>query len=130
MCFQRFPSLAVSLTALCLPLLASQAAHADGLFSRVATVHLAVAGAESQAQLADRLRAQGFSNVVLSSTAASPADPHPEGNATLTLHPEQTPVRSGWNGVAVKNGQTVQVYADVTATPNGGRDQRTARAGQ
>lgn len=110
--FHQLPSLTLSLAALCLPLLAAPAARADGFISRVATVHVTAAGTESQAQLAEQLRAQGFSNVVLSSTYPSPANPHPEGNSSLTSHPEQTPVHSGWNGVAEKNGQLVQVYAD------------------
>jgi hypothetical protein len=110
--FQVLPSLAVSLTALCLLLPGTRAARADGLISPVATVHIAVPIAESQAQLADQLRAQGFAHVVMSSTYPSPANPHPEGNASLTSHPEQTPVHAGWNGVAVKDGQTFQVYAE------------------
>ncbi len=108
----RLPSLAATLTALCLPLLATQAAQADGFFSRVPTVHVATAPTESQAQLADQLRAQGYTDVVLSSIPATPANPHPEGNSSLTGNPWQTPVHAGWNGVAVKGGQTVQVYAD------------------
>ncbi len=46
----RLPSLAAGLTALCLPLLAIQAAQADGFISRVPTVHIAAAPTESQAQ--------------------------------------------------------------------------------
>ena len=110
--FQRLPLLALSLSALCLPVTGTKAAHADGWISHVPTVHIAVANAESQAQLAEQLRARGYTDVVLSSVPATPAIPHPEGNSTLIIHPEQTPVRSGWNGVAVKDGQIVQVYAD------------------
>ena len=128
--FQRFPLFAASLTALGLPLLAGPAAQAEGFISRVATVHVAIAATESQAQLADQLRAQGFTHVALSSVPATPANPHPEENSTLTGHPGQTPVRSGWNGVAVKNGQTVQVYADFSDTAEPGGAINTARAGQ
>ena len=110
--FHHLPSLAISLTALCLPLLATQPAQADSLLSTVPTVHVSVTRTTSQAQLADQLRAQGYANIVMSSTYPSPANPHPEGNSTLTDHPEQTPVHAGWNGVASKTGQTVQVYAD------------------
>ncbi len=110
--FQRVSLLALGLTALCLPLSATQAAEPEGLISRVATVHVTVPDAVSQAQLADQLRAQGYAGVVLSSTYPSPADPHPELNPTLTSHPEQVPVHSGWNGIAVRDGQVVQVYVD------------------
>ncbi len=110
--FQGLPYLAVSLTILCLPLGGTQAAEPEGLFSRVATVHIFVPETQSQAQLADQLRAQGYANVVLSSTYPSPADPHPELNPTLTSRPDQVPVHAGWNGVAVKDGQIVQVYVD------------------
>ena len=110
--FHRLPSLAAGLTALCLPLLAAPAARAEGFISRVPTVHVAAAPTESQAQLADQLRAQGYTEIVLSSIPATPVNPHPEGNSSLTSNPGQTPVHAGWNGVAVKGGQTVQVYAD------------------
>lgn len=112
--FQPVPLLAAGFTALCLPILAAQPARADGLFSRVETVHIIVPKVEDQAQLADRLRALGYTHVVLSSIPASPANPHPEGNPTLTSYPEQTPVHAGWNGVAVKDGKTVQVYAELS----------------
>ena len=110
--FDRLPLLALGLTALYVPAIVTSSARADGWISHVPTVHIAVANTESQAQLADQLRARGYTDVVLSSVPATPANPHPEGNATLTNYPEQTPVRSGWNGVAVKDGQIVQVYAD------------------
>jgi hypothetical protein len=108
---QRFPSLTVSLMALGLPFLGAPAARADDLFSRVPTVHVPIPGLASQAQLAEQLHALGYSDVILSSTYPSPANPHPELNPTLTSHPEQTPVHAGWNGIAVKDGQLVQVYA-------------------
>ncbi len=110
--FQRLPSLAVSLTAFCLPLLGMQAARAGDVITSVPTLHVVVPGLESQAQLADRLRAQGYQDVIMSSVYPSPADPYPWQNPTLTSHPEQTPVHDGWNGVAFKNGQVFQVYAD------------------
>jgi hypothetical protein len=104
--------LAAGLGSLGLPLLASRVAHADDVLSRVPTVHITVAAVDSQAQLAGQLRAQGYTDVILSSTYPSPANPHPELNPTLTSHPEQTPVHSGWNGVASKDGRLVQVYVD------------------
>ncbi|PPQ35310.1 hypothetical protein [Rhodopila globiformis] len=121
MSFHRVPLLAAGLATLCLPLLGTQAARANGLFSHVATVRVAVSGAESQAQLASQLRAEGYTNVVLSSVRATPANPHPESDSTLTSHPEQTPVHTGWNGVASKDGRTVQVYAEFSPASDLGR---------
>lgn len=100
------------LAAVCLPLLGVSSAFADGLFSSVATVHVTVTQPETQAQLADHLRAEGYSDVIMSSATASPANPHPEKNSSLTSNPGQTLVHAGWNGVAVKDGQTIQVYAE------------------
>ncbi len=112
--FQQFTIPVAGFAVLVLPSLLARPAQADGLFSRVPTVSVSVPKLETQAQLASRLRAQGYTDVVLSSTYPSPANPHPEANPTLTGHPEQTPVHSGWNGVAVKDGQLVQVYADFS----------------
>jgi len=85
---------------------------AGDLISQVPTVHLTAQSGSTQAQLAEVLKAQGYTEITLSSSPALPSDPHPERNHSLTAHPESTPVRIGWNGVAVKDGQTVQVYAD------------------
>jgi len=102
-----------SAAALTLALAGAQAAKADGFISTVPTVHVAVAGVESQAQLAQTLRGEGYADIVLSSAAPSLANPRPELNPELVSNPQNTPVRSGWNGVAVKDGKTVQVYADL-----------------
>src|SRR5208283_593147 len=88
------------------------AAFAGDLITQTPAVHLTAQSGNSQAQLAEALKAQGYSGIILSSSPALPNDPHPERNPSLTDHPEKTPVRIGWNGVAVKDGQTVQVYAD------------------
>jgi hypothetical protein len=82
------------------------------VFSTTPTVHIAVPTVESQAQLADQLRALGYTDVVLSSVYATPANPRPQANPAFTSNPQGTPVHEGWNGVAVKDGQIVQVYAD------------------
>jgi hypothetical protein len=108
----RLPLLAVSLAVLCQPLLAPRPALAVEWFSWTPTVHVAFHEGESQSQLAERLRALGYGDIVLSSVYASPANPHPEIYPWATAHPEQTPVHDGWNGIAVKDGQMVQVYAD------------------
>ena len=101
----------VGLTAFSLLLFCMSAAQAEGLFSVAPTVHIEVEGVESQAQLAQTLRAQGYSDILLSSTNPSFTEPHPELNPERIAHPDNTPVRPGWNGVAVKDGRTVEVYA-------------------
>jgi len=88
-------------------------AHADGLLSKAPVVHVAVVGVESQAHLAQSLSAMGYSDIALTTVAADPTHPHPELNPEFTADPQDTPVRSGWNGVAVKDGKIVQVYADL-----------------
>jgi hypothetical protein len=87
------------------------AAKADGIVTTAPVAHVAVSGVESQAQLAEMLRAQGYSEIMLADTAPSFAAPHPELNPDRIAHPEITPVREGWNGVAVKDGKTVEIYA-------------------
>ncbi len=108
----RSSFLAVGLIALGLPFAGTRIAHAEDFISRVPTLHVAINQLQNQAQLAEQLRGEGYMDVVLSSTYPSPANPNPQNNPTLTSHPEQTPVHSGWNGVAVRNGVTFQVYAD------------------
>ncbi|MTJ83625.1 MAG: hypothetical protein F8N37_21775 [Telmatospirillum sp.] len=88
------------------------AVSAEDLVRRTPVVHLAQQGAVTQAQIARRLVAEGYSGVLMSEVPATPSNPHPETNPTLTAHPETQPVRHGWNGVAEKDGQTVQVYVD------------------
>ena len=75
--------------------------------------HIGVTGVESQAQLAQILREQGYGEIMLADTAPSFTAPHPELNPARTAHPESTPVLAGWNGVAVKDGKTVEIYADI-----------------
>ncbi|WP_298283627.1 hypothetical protein [Acidocella sp.] len=89
---------------------ATPALAADGaLFAATPSVTVAVQGVESQAQLAQQLSAQGYSNVSLSGTAPNLANPHPELNGATNL--ASTPVQNGWNGTAQKDGETVQIYA-------------------
>ncbi len=101
----------LSLTALALTC-AIGGAQATELFSSTPEVHVALPLGANQGQLASLLSKQGYDGIHLSAVAATPANPHPETNASLTAHPEQTPLRLGWNGVASKNGQQVQVYVD------------------
>ncbi|WP_146101735.1 hypothetical protein [Rhodopila globiformis] len=101
-----------------MPLPGTPAARADGLISRVAIVRIFVPGVESQAQLADRLRAEGYTNVVMSSVYPTPVNPYPQSNRSWTRHLDLTPVHAGWNGVATKDGQVVQVYAQLLSRWN------------
>ncbi|OIR09939.1 hypothetical protein GALL_78600 [mine drainage metagenome] len=103
------PALSLTALALCSAVGGVQASE---LFSRTPEVHVALPLGSTQGQLAAMLSKQGYDGIRLSAVAASPANPHPETNTSLTAHPEQTPLRLGWNGVASKNGQQVQVYVD------------------
>ncbi|HQT46058.1 MAG: hypothetical protein B7X08_04180 [Acidocella sp. 20-63-7] len=105
------PALTSSLALGALLISACQPAAANSLFSITPTLRVAVSGAESQAQLAAQLRAQGYTNVILSAAYPNPENPQPQTNPSLTGNPAQTPVHDGWNGVAQKNGAVVQVYA-------------------
>ena len=105
----RFSTSAVALAAATLLGLAQPAA-ANGLFTRPATVQVPVSGAESQAQLAAQLSAEGYGHIVLTATYPTMENPHPELNGGA-VNAAQTPVHTGWNGVAQKDSQTVQVYA-------------------
>jgi len=103
----------LSVGAMALAFVGTGAVKADSLFATVPTVHVAVSGVESQAQLANALRAQGYTDVVLSPVAPSFTHPHPELDSDLVANPQNTPVRAGWNGVAVKDGKTIEVYANL-----------------
>jgi len=89
---------------------ASLPAQAASFATRVPTVSVNVAAVESQAQLAQTLAAQGYSHITLSSARPSLENPHPELSPSNTQHCALTPVHNGWNGVAQKSGETVQVY--------------------
>ncbi len=93
-------------------ILGAGSASAGSLFGLAPAVRLPVQSSISQAQLGEMLRSQGYSQIKLSSVAATPATPHPERVASFTDNPAKAPVHSGWNGVAVKDGQEVQVYVD------------------
>jgi len=90
-----------------------QAAQAGDFVTTVPVVHVAVPAVESQAQLADTLREQGYAEITLADSAPTFTAPHPELNPARISHPETTPVRAGWNGTAVKDGQTVEIYAEI-----------------
>jgi hypothetical protein len=66
----------------------------------------------TQAQLIERLQAQGYSDVKLSTSLPNTFDPHPELEPD-GADPRTTAVHEGWNGTAVKGGDIVNVYIDA-----------------
>ncbi len=88
----------------------AQPAAASGLFSWVPELRVHVPGVESQAQLAAQLQGEGYDHVTLTPIYPTLENPHPELNPGPVNNPD-APVHTGWNGVAHKGGQTVQVYA-------------------
>jgi hypothetical protein len=91
-------------------------AMAGALLSRTPIVTIAISGVESQAQLADQLRAEGYENIVFSSFYPTIANPYPQQNPSEISDPAKTPLHDGWNGVAVKDGTTYQVYTNTHNT--------------
>lgn len=88
----------------------AHSATAGSLFSQVPVVTVPVSGLESQAQLADQLRAEGFDHVVFAASYPNLANPAPQLLPASAGNSAETPVHDGWNGVAIKNGKTFQVY--------------------
>ena len=80
-----------------------QAARAGDFVGAVPVVHVTVPAVESRAQQADSPREPGFAEIVLSDAGPAFAAPPAELN----------PVRARWNGAAVKDGQAVEIYADL-----------------
>jgi hypothetical protein len=105
----QFP-IATSALVIAVLLLSGRDAVAGELISRTPVVHVQVEAGTSQAKVIEELRAQGYSEIKMSALAANPQNPHPERMTDAIDHPEKTPARQGWNGVAVKDGQLVQVY--------------------
>jgi hypothetical protein len=89
--------------------LASTALAADGSGG----VHVADPGVISGAQLIERLQSQGYTDVKLTSERPTTFTPHPELSAGLSSdEAAATPVHQGWNGTAVRDGRTVDIYVD------------------
>ncbi|MBB5374475.1 hypothetical protein [Acidocella aromatica] len=86
-----------------------QPAVASGLISTSNAVMVSLKEIESQGQLAKDLAAGGYTHILLSSVAATRENPHPELNPSLVNQPNE-PARTGWNGTAVKDGETYQIY--------------------
>jgi len=97
--------------------IAGHAALANGLIAWVPSVHVPASLGETQATLASQLRAQGYNDIVLSAVVATPANPRPQNNPANTTDPAGTAVHAGWNGVASKEGQVVQIYAVQASQP-------------
>jgi hypothetical protein len=87
----------------------AQPAAASGLISTSDAVMVSLKSIESQDQLAKQLTADGYTNILLASVAATRENPHPELNPSLVNQPNE-PARTGWNGTAVKDGATYQIY--------------------
>lgn len=90
-----------------------QPAVASSLFSTSDAMMVSLKDIESQSQLAKDLAAQGYTHILLSSVAATRENPHPELNPSLVNQPGE-PARTGWNGTAVKDGVTYQIYVSYT----------------
>jgi hypothetical protein len=88
----------------------AQPAAASGVFSWIPEVRVQISGVESQAKLAAQLNTQGYDHITLTPIYPTLENPHPELNPGAVNDPG-TPVHTGWNGIAHKDGQTVQVYA-------------------
>ncbi len=86
-------------------------AACNQLVCRAPAVHVNTNGVESQAQLANQLRQEGYSEIHMSPYAPTAINPRPE-LMTPTSAPAQTPVHNGWNGTASKDGSVVDIYAN------------------
>jgi hypothetical protein len=106
----RLGALSLSLTAA-----ASMTALAADLVSTPPSVHVASPGVMSYAQLIEQLRGQGYSDVKVTALRPSLSSPRPElvhGLGAGDDEANTTPVHQGWNGTAVKDGRTVDIYVD------------------
>lgn len=75
------------------------------------SVHVAVSGVESQAQLISQLKSEGYKDIQLSDFSPNMDNPQPQCTSpakALTT----TPVHSGWNGTAYRAGKQYNVYVD------------------
>ena len=80
------------------------------------SVHISIAGAASEAQLITELRSLGYSNIRVTDLRHNGMDRRPELMQAFSSADEEeaqvTPLHFGWNGTAVKDGRTVDVYVD------------------
>jgi hypothetical protein len=94
------------------PAMAQQA----GLLQPAPSVHVAVAGVASCAQLIRQLQAQGYTDIKISEDYPNVLDPRPEIRHGYSSPDDQdakvTPYHYGWMGTALKDGRRVDVYVD------------------
>ena len=86
-------------------------AACDQAICPVPTVQVNLNRVESQAQLADQLRQEGYSQIRMSAYEPASTDPRPD----LTMpnaDPAQTSVHTGWNGTAVRDGSVMNIYVN------------------
>jgi hypothetical protein len=98
----------------CLGLALAPATAAE-LLTTTPSIHIAAPGVMNEAQLIDRLHAEGYTDVWLTTERPTSFTPRPEISARLDADDpvaESTPVLPGWNGTARKDGRTVDVYVD------------------
>jgi hypothetical protein len=96
----------------------SPAAAQVALVTPVPSVHLAVAGVTSCAQLIQRLQSQGYTDIKMTEDYPNILDPRPEirhGYSTAEdPEAQDAPAHYGWMGTAVKDGQTANIYVDTS----------------
>jgi len=95
--------------------LALAPAAAAELLTTTPSVHVAARGVMNEAELIDRLHAAGYTDVWLTTERPTSFTPRPEISARLDPDDpvaQSTPVLTGWNGTAHKDGRTVDVYVD------------------
>jgi hypothetical protein len=103
------------LTGLGLGLALVPAAAAE-LLTTTPSVHITAPGVMNEAQLIDRLHAEGYTDVCLTTERPTSFTPRPEISAQLDPDDpvaQSTLVLPGWNGTARKDGRTVDVYVDL-----------------
>lgn len=90
-------------------------------------------GPLSQAQLIAGLQAHGYTDIKLSADVADPFNPHPEQAQSVSSPRDPkaqiTPLHLGWNGTAVKDGRTYDVYLRAEAPRGTAADVPGARRG-
>jgi hypothetical protein len=89
-------------------------ACAGGLITEAPALQVAIAGGESEAQLIRQLEAQGYDDVRVTEFRPNNVDRRPELMHAFRSADDEaaqvTPVHVGWNGTAVKDGRTFDVY--------------------
>jgi len=90
-------------------------ATAAELLTTTPSVHVAAPGVMTEAQLIERLEAEGYTEIWLSTERPTEFTPRPEISARLNSDDpvaQSTPALPGWNGTARKDGRTLDVYVD------------------